>query len=120
VILKSQAQLAASLKAAWSAEALETLRDFLRVVEARARAQSLATLVWPAEQNASAEAATESMVSAGASRRANGLLIDARDLFDTAAALAHAGVGPVTAARPDYVFEPACPAVDALVRALTS
>jgi ATP phosphoribosyltransferase len=118
VILKSQAQLAASLKASWSAEGLEALRDFLRVAEARARAQSLATLIWPAEQSLAAEAATESLVASGASRRTNGLLINARDLFNTAAALAKAGVGPVTAARPDYVFEPSCPSVDALERAL--
>ena len=49
VILKSQAQLAASLRAEWTPGRLSVLRDFVRVIEARARAQSLATLVWPAE-----------------------------------------------------------------------
>jgi len=118
VILKSQAQLAASLKANWTAQGLDSLRYLMRVVEARARARDLATLVWPTESHGAAEAATASFVENGASRRANGLLAPSRDLFDTAAALAQQGVGPVSAARPDYVFEPACPAVDRLNDAL--
>ena len=118
VILKSQAQLAASLKAAWSPDGLKSLRYMMRVVEARARARDLATLVWPAESAAAADDATAFFLSKGASRRANGLLTPARDLFDTAAALAGAGVGPVSAARPDYVFEPESPAVDRLQAAL--
>jgi ATP phosphoribosyltransferase len=119
VILKSQAQLAASLKANWTIEGLDVLRSLLRVVEARARAQGQVTLVWPSDQAAGADAATASAVSRGASRRANGLLLDASDLFDTAESLANRGVGPITAGRPDYVFEAACPAVDALQQALS-
>lgn len=118
VILKSQAQLAASLKAPWSAQGLEALRYMMRVLEARARARDLATLVWPAESAAAAELATADFVDRGASRRANGLLTPSRDLFDTAAALAAAAVGPVSAARPDYVFEPDCAAVDRLEQQL--
>jgi hypothetical protein len=37
--------------------------------------------------------------------RANGALIAASALFDVQAALAQAGVGPVVAVSPDYVFE---------------
>ena len=114
VILKSQAQLAASLRAEWTPGRLSVLRDFVRVIEARARAQSLATLVWPAEQQAAADLATEWVLSRGASRRANGLLLEMRDVFDTAAGLAQAGVQPVSAARPDYVFHADSPAMDAL------
>ena len=114
VILKSQAQLAASLTAKWSADQLATVRRLLGVVEARARAKGIATLVWPAEQDRAAGAVAAKFVKRGASRRANGMLVAERDLFDASQALAAAGVGPVTAATPDYVFEPDCPAAEAL------
>lgn len=118
VILKSQAQLAAALSARWSAHQLATARRLFSVVEARARARRLATLVWPAEQDPAAQAPTEPFIALGASRRANGLLVAAKDLFDACQALSAAGVGPVTAARPDYVFEPDCQAADTLENAL--
>jgi len=114
VILKSQAQLAASLTVTWSADQLATVRRLLGVVEARARAKGIATLVWPAEQDKAADAVASRFVKRGASRRANGMLVAEGDLFDATQALAQAGVGPVTAATPDYVFEPDCPAAEAL------
>lgn len=118
VILRSQAQLAASLRASWSLDSLAVLRYLLRVVEARARAQGQISLVWPADKTAEAEQATEGFLSRGAIRRANGLLLDSSDLFDTAAALAESGVGPVTAARPDYIFAADCQAADRLKAAI--
>lgn len=118
LILKSQAQLAASLKAPWSDEALATARRFVRVVEARARALQLAALTWPAEQDAKAQAATAGFLERGASRRPSGLLVRTPELFEAAEALAEAGVGPVSAARPDYVFHPDSPALDALAAKL--
>jgi ATP phosphoribosyltransferase len=105
VILKSQAQLTASLIADWSAEQLDSLKRLLSVVEAKGRAGKLATLVWPAEQDAAGQAAVAAFVAKGGSRRANGALLATGDLFDAAAALAAAGVEPVTVSRPDYVFE---------------
>jgi ATP phosphoribosyltransferase len=119
VILKSQAQLAASLKADWTREGLGVLRYLLRVIEARARAQRLATVVWPAEHQAAAEAASDFAVAKGASRRANGLLLETSDLFSTTAQLAESGVQPVSVSRPDYVFHADCPAIDALQRSLS-
>jgi ATP phosphoribosyltransferase len=74
------------------------------VVEAKGRAAKLATLVWPAEQDAAAQAAVAPFVGQGA-RRANGACWPTADLFDAAAALGAAGVEPVTVSRPDYVFE---------------
>ena len=59
-------------------------------------------------------APTEPFLARGASRRANGLLIEAVDLFEAMGALAAAGVGPVSAAKPDYVFEPNSDAADKL------
>ena len=114
LILKSQAQLAASLKAPWTPGGLALARRMLRIVEARARARQLAILTWPGEQDALAEAATQAAVDRGASRRQNGVLVATPDLFDTAESLAGAGVGPVSAARPEYVFHAECPMIDQL------
>jgi ATP phosphoribosyltransferase len=119
LILKSQFQLAAGLTAAWEPAHLQTVRRMLGVVEARARAQRLALLAWPVEQAALAEKATEAFLSRGASRRANGLLAETGDLFDVAAALSAAGVGPVSVTRPDFAFEPASPMADALALRLS-
>jgi len=114
VMLKSQAQLTAALKAEWTTGQLASLRRLLSVVEARARARSLAALRWPTEQNDAAEAAVRPYLAKGASQRADGVLVPMSDLFAVAAALADAKVGPVSVTRPDYVFEPACAPVDAL------
>ena len=118
VIRKSQAQLAAALTADWTASQLDRLRALLSVVEARARARSLAALRWPVEQNAAAEAAVRAFLSHGASLRSDGLLVPMGELFAVSAALSEAGVGPVSVSRPDYVFEPACAPVDALAARL--
>lgn len=114
VILKSQAQLAASLKTAWTAGQLGSVRRLLGVVEAWARARRLSLMAWPPEQSVRAEAATEPFLARGASRQANGLLAQTSDLFDIAAALSAEGVGPVSVTRPEFAFEPASPAADAL------
>ncbi len=114
VILKSECQLAASLLATWTGAQIEQLRRFLSVVEARARARGLAALRWPSEADAAAAPAVDPFVARGATRRSDGLLAPAGDLFDAATALASAGVGPVSVTRPDYVFEPVVPAVEAL------
>ena len=114
LILKSQAQLAASLNAPWTREQLASARRLVRIVEARSRARQLATLNWPADQSAAAEAATEPFLARGASRRPSGVLVSSSDLFEAAEALAGAGVGPVSVIRPDYVFHAECPAIDTL------
>ena len=114
VILKSQAQFAASLKAAWSGEALAAAERLFRVVEARAAALRSATLIWPARGDAAETAVVDALVARGASRRPNGLLVDAAQIADAAQALTDANLGPVTAARPEFVFDVSCPALDTL------
>jgi len=114
VIVKSQAQLAASLRATWTTAQLDQLRLFFSTVEARDRAKGLAALRWPGEQDKAAAKAAAPFIARGAVRRDDGLLVASRDLIDAGAALSAAGVGPVSVTRLDYVFEPACPAVDAL------
>jgi len=118
VILKSEAQLAASLKAPWSAGQIEVVRFFLRTVEARARAKGLAAVQWPAEQDAAAQAPLQPFLAKGATRRSHGMLSPMKDLFGAANALADAGIGPAAASRPDYVFEPECVAADTLAARL--
>ena len=112
VMLKSQAQLAASLSAAWDAEVLSVAERLLRVIEARAAAQRSATLTWPtADRDVQI---VDRLVAAGASRRPSGLLVGAAQVTDAALALAGAGLGPVTALRPEFVFEVDCPTFDTL------
>jgi ATP phosphoribosyltransferase len=118
VMLKSQAQLVAALTTPWTPGQLDTLRRLLSVVEARGRAKGLSALMWPAEQDAKATREVAPFLDKGASKRPNGLLVQMEALFDVQAALAWAGVGPVTVTRPDYVFEADCPAVDALAARL--
>ena len=64
------------------------------------------------------QAAVAAYVARGGSRRANGALLATADLFDAAAALAEAGVEPVTVSRPDYVFESRSAVLDRFVAAL--
>jgi ATP phosphoribosyltransferase len=113
VILKSQAQLTASLITPWTDGQIDSLARLLAVVEAKGRAAKLATLVWPAEQDAAGQAAVAPFVGQGA-RRANGALLATSDLFEAAAALGAAGVEPVTVSRPDYVFESRSAVLDKL------
>jgi ATP phosphoribosyltransferase len=103
VILKSQAQLAAALKAPWTRDQVEIARGFLRAVEARDRAKGLATVAWAGRDGE------------GLNR---GLLTPIGELFQTAEDLAASGLGPTTANRPDYVFQADCFTADALAKAL--
>ncbi len=114
VILKSQAQLAASLKAVWSPDQLAAAEQLLRVVEARAAALTSATLIWPASGDAAEAQVVDGLIEAGATRRPHGLLVKAGQVAQASAALTRAGLGPVTAARPDFVFEVDCPGFAAL------
>ncbi len=114
-LLRSEARLAAALRADWSTGDVAAARRLLGVVEARARAKATATLVWPAEQDAAARTA---LTGFGEDWRALGLLVRAGEVFRAAAALAEAGVGPVTATRPEYVFDARSEAADMLEEAL--
>jgi len=118
VILKSEAQLAAGLKAPWTREQVETVRFFLRTVEARARAKQLAALAWPEAQGDRAREAVERFRNPGSASDGQGLLTPMKSLFEAANALAEAGIGPASASRPDYVFEPECAAADDLAARL--
>jgi len=109
VILRSQAQLAAALGVGWTPDQLAVARRLLSLVEARARARATLTLVWPADQDVAARVAVEPFLAQGGQPRANGLLIPRKSLAACALALESSGVGPVTAAAPEFVFSPDCP-----------
>jgi ATP phosphoribosyltransferase len=114
LILKSQAQLAASLRAAWDAEALVQAERLLRVVEARAAALKSAALAWPLRGDAAESQLVDTLVAGGATRRPNGLLVESVQVADAALALAAAGLGPVTVSKPDFVFDVSCGAYNTL------
>ena len=118
VILKSQAQLAASLAADWDTDRLAVVRQMLGLVEARARARGSVMLVWPAERDEAARTALASLVARGARPRANGLLLAEGELLAAQALLAAAGIGPVAATRPEHLFEPRSDAAEALAARL--
>lgn len=113
VILKSQFQLAASLRAAWGPSQRAAAEQLLRVIEGRDAARRRATLVWP-QNNAASESVVESLVAEGAVRRPNGLLVEAGKIAASAGRLTSVGLGPVTVSRPDFVFEVACAPFKAL------
>ena len=114
VILKSQAHLTASLRASWSQDQLAAAERLLRVIEARAAAHDSATLIWPADPRETP--VVDALVADGATRRPNGLLVPAGKVAEASLTLAAAGIGPVTASRPDFVYDVGCASSDELRR----
>ncbi len=117
-ILRSQARLAASLRAPWDDARLGLCRRLLAILEARARGRMVASLVWPAAQELAARAAVAPYAQRDQAERAHGVLISQSDLFAVAEALASAGVGPVSVTHPAYVFEATSSAADQLAAAI--
>ncbi|MDF2902360.1 MAG: hisG, partial [Phenylobacterium sp.] len=76
------------------------------VIEARAAAHDSATLIWPSDPRENP--VVEALVQGGATRRPNGLLVAASRIGEASLALAAVGIGPVTASRPDFVYETGC------------
>lgn len=117
VMLRSQAYLAASLRADWSEDALKMAERLLRLVEARAAARAAASLTWP-EQAGVGEDIVDALVAGGATPRPNGLLVAAEASGPAGLALAAGGLGPVAATRPDFLFETESPGMAQLAAAL--
>ena len=120
LILKSQAHLAAGLGAPWEAHHLATCRRLLRIFEARARGKSLFALTWPADQDGRARLALAGVGDADSAGRPHGVLIPRPRLFAATAALADAGVGPVSVDQPAYVFESRSAPADRLAAAVSA
>lgn len=108
VILRSQAQLAASRTAAWDGSALATLRRLLDVIEARARAHAVrivraAPPADPAVRGRLTALSCRPIGSDGEGDAAYYCPVGA--VFEAAAILSEMGAS-VSVSRPDYVFEP--------------
>lgn len=114
VILKSEAQLAASLRATWDDEARVSVERLLRILESRAAALRSATLAWTSRGDAVEQDVIAALVRAGGSQRPHGLLVDSSQVSDASLALTAAGLGPITVSRPDFVFGVSSPAFDNL------
>ena len=80
----------------------------------------MAALAWPAGQDAAARIALASPCPDADTSAAHGAIIARSRLFDAAAALAAAGVGPVSVTRPEYLFEASCAAADGLDEVLAT
>lgn len=119
LILKSQAQLAAALGAAWTDGQRAAAERLIRIVEARAAARERVTLVLPA-MDAAGEAVAADLVRKGAAPRPNGLLVAAGEAARAALALTAAGVGPVTVTAPAFVYDKLSDAAARLFQALDS
>ena len=113
LILESQAQLVASLTADWTPARFALAERLLRVIEARASALKSQTLIWP-PGGPDETAVVDRLTAEGAVRRPNGLLVDSAMAARAAVLLAESGLGPVTAARPEFVFDIECQAALAL------
>jgi ATP phosphoribosyltransferase len=118
LILRSQAHLAAGLRAEWTTGHLATCRRLLTIFEARARGKAMAGLTWPGGQDRRARASVSAFATPGPTVQAHGQFVSRADLFAATAALTAAGVGPVSVERPAYVFEADCLAADRLAAAL--
>lgn len=114
LILKSEAQLAASLRAPWDLDARASAERLLRILEARGEALRSATLAWTPSGNAAENKVVDALVTAGGIRSPNGLLVDTAQVSDAALALTAVGLGPVTVSKPDFVFGVNCPSFDTL------
>jgi ATP phosphoribosyltransferase len=120
LILKSQAQLAGSLAAQWDLSQKTGARALIRILEARAKGQSHAFVVWPSAQEQAARQAIAPFAGPGGEAETGGALVPVSDLFAAIAALTGAAIGPVNVSRHAYVFEASSAAGDRLEAAINS
>lgn len=116
VILDSQAQLAASLKANWSGEALAGLRALLDVVDARSAGRGSRVLTFNPKfdtRSLGASAPAIEMLTAG-----EGLCRRA-DALTAARTIAQAGGGPVRTREADFIFRETNERFDSFVNRLS-
>jgi len=119
LILRSEARLAASLRAEWGPDRLACCRRFLTILEARARGRTIASLAWPGDQHEVARAVAAPFAQSDEPVSQHGVLVAQSELFAAALALGAAGVGPLSVTHPAYVFSQASPAADRLEAALS-
>ena len=128
IILKSQANLVASLSADWNPAARKSLAHVLGLIDGQRRAGTMLEVraSWPNGWNSQTlnqlvadEGAT--LLHAQANPQSGGdavMLVEKSGLFSLVSNLRAAGAAPITAAKPTYVFEAKNPALDRLLAAL--
>ena len=117
--MQSQAWLAASLAASWTPSQRDAADRLLRILEARARARGTGLLSWSEDRHDEAAAAVGRLVASGALQRGSAVLLPTARMHDAGLDLAGAGIGPISASLPLFVFEAASEANERLNRGLT-
>lgn len=101
LILDSQAQLAASLRASWDDETLGALRALMDVLNARAGGKTMVTLRYnPSFDLATLKAALPDLIPAGPGEA----LCTRRMVHEAARTIAAAGGAPVRTAETDFIY----------------
>ncbi|MHA1525173.1 MAG: ATP phosphoribosyltransferase [Alphaproteobacteria bacterium] len=128
VILKSRANLVASLQADWDGAARRSLAQVLGQIDGQTRARAVMEVRaswsgnWDAGQiSALAGEQKATLVHAHTNLDGGGeavLLIETPSLYDLVGKLRAAGAAPITATAPNYVFEANIPALDRLLATL--
>ncbi len=123
LILRSQACLAASLRAKWGPRALASLRRLLDMVEGKARAADMQVVRFTAGRNKAAlQRVLKSLTTSGCKvtlEGASGRLQCANDdVHSVIGALHGAGCAGISAARAEYIFSEHAPVFDDFVRRL--
>lgn len=99
VILRSQAQLTASLKSDWNDESLGTLKNLLDVIQARRMARSNSLLLGGRNLEGAAKKIQGDVTILGA-----GLVLPKELVISSAIALTNEGFGPVSVQNPEFLF----------------
>ncbi|MAK62526.1 MAG: ATP phosphoribosyltransferase [Ponticaulis sp.] len=99
VMLRSQAQLSASLKAEWDDDALATIRQFLDILEARRQARD-ASILTGGKSLASEATKFQGKVNT----LGDGLVLPKDQAISAAISLTSDGFGPIAVQSPEFLF----------------
>lgn len=99
VMLKSQAQLSASLSADWNEDALTAIKNLLDIFEARRVARDVSVLTGGKSLRSAAASISDEVTLLGDS-----VVLSREKAKSVANALSSAGFGPVSVANPEFLF----------------
>lgn len=99
VMLKSQAQLSASLNADWNEDALAAIKNLLDIFEARRVARDVSVLTGGKSLRAAAASISDEVTLLGDS-----VVLSRKKAKSVANALSSAGFGPVSVVNPEFLF----------------
>ena len=99
VMLKSQAQLSASLSADWNEDALTAIKNLLDIFEARRVARDVSVLTGGKSLRSAAASISDEVTLLGDS-----VVLSREKAKSVANALSSAGFGPVSVVNPEFLF----------------